>query len=175
MDGQLGLIGGQPEGDPGGRSHRERLVESGSNGIEKGRVRCGWSLHVGDYYRHGTVGVNFHCEPEGKVTVVGPEERCDDVGDCSGDVFFLGVRGGGGSRGEEMTFDFWEGLSFQVPEGGLGQGPDLVGTAGGGTFLSFLSWSLKSSCCGSVGAKDEVVGCGRTRDHGVTVARDEGR
>ena len=95
VDGQLCLVGGEPEGEPGGLTHREGLVESGSNGIEKGGVGRRWSLDVGDDHRYGTTGVNFHCEPKRKLTVVGAEEGSDGVREGSGDVFFLGMRGGG--------------------------------------------------------------------------------
>ena len=94
MDGQLGLVGGKPEGEPGGLAHREGLVESGSNGIEEGGVGCCRSLDVGDDHRYSPTGVDFHCEPKRKLTVVGTEEGSNSVGKGSGDVFFLGMRSG---------------------------------------------------------------------------------
>ena len=41
VDGQLRLVGSEPEGEPGGLTHREGLVESGSNGIEERSIEIG--------------------------------------------------------------------------------------------------------------------------------------
>ena len=73
VDGQLCLIGGKPEGEPGGLAHGEGLIESGSNGIEERGVGCCWCLYVGDDHCHSTTGVNFYREPKRELTVVGTE------------------------------------------------------------------------------------------------------
>ena len=93
VDGQLRLVGGEPEGEPGGLAHWEGLVESGSNGIEEGGVGCCWCLHIGDDHRYGTAGVNFYREPKRKLRVIGTEEGRDSIGEGSGNVFFPGMRG----------------------------------------------------------------------------------
>ena len=128
VDGQLGLVGGEPKWEPGGLTNWQRLVESGSNGIKKGCVGRCRGLYVRDDNGYGTAGVDFHCEPEWKHAVIGTEKGRNNVGEGSGDVFVLGVEGRRRSRGEETTFDTREGPPFQLPKGGLSQGRDLCGT-----------------------------------------------
>ena len=48
MDGALGLIGGEAEGQPRGLAHRERFVELGREGVEIGRKGGSGSGRVGD-------------------------------------------------------------------------------------------------------------------------------
>ena len=70
VDGEMGLVRGETKGELRGGPHREGLVESGSNGIEKGRVRSRWGLSVGDNDRDGSSRVDLYGEPTGEVRVL---------------------------------------------------------------------------------------------------------
>jgi len=48
VDGKLGLVGSEAEGQPGRFSHRERHVELGGEGVEIGRESSSGSGRVGD-------------------------------------------------------------------------------------------------------------------------------
>ena len=63
------------------------------------------------------------------------EEGGDDIRQSGRDVFLSQVGGWGGARGEEATFNPWEGSAFHLPKGEHSQHHNLVGTTHRERFL----------------------------------------
>jgi len=103
VDGKLGLVGGEAEGQPGRFSHWEGLVELGGECVE---VRCEGGSgggRVGDEQGDGTAIVDLGREREGEDTVCLSEDASSYIGEGGGYQGSLLMRGGGRAGSVESS------------------------------------------------------------------------
>ena len=97
MDGELGLVGGKAEGQPGGLAHWEGLVELGRESVEVGCEGGGGGGRVGDEWGDRPTIVDLGGDCEGEDTVRISEDTGGDVGKGGSDQGRLLVLRGGGT------------------------------------------------------------------------------
>jgi len=96
VDGELGLVGGEAERQPGGIAHLERLVELGREGVEVGCEGGGRGGRVGDEQGDRSTVVDLGRDRMGEDTVCIPKDASSYVGEgCSDQGRLLVLRGGG--------------------------------------------------------------------------------
>ena len=99
VDGELTLIGGEPELGPRGLAHGEGLIEAGGKGLEVGLVGSGGGGRVGEENGDSSFVIDLSGEGQGKGAVGLAEKRGSNVGERSRDDVSLGVGDGGRPRG----------------------------------------------------------------------------
>ena len=95
VDGKLGLVGGEAEGQPGRFTHWEGFVELGRERVEVRREGGSGGGRVGDEQGDGPAIVDLCCDREGEDTVCIPEDASGYVGECGSNQGSLLVLGGG--------------------------------------------------------------------------------
>ena len=109
---KLVFIWGETEGEPGGVTDREALVEAGSKRVEEGGVAGGGSGGRGAQEGDCAVGIDFGREGEREGTVGVPQDFSRDVGEGGSDGITIRVRAGrlpwgvepSGSRRQRRNF-----------------------------------------------------------------------
>jgi len=103
VDGKLGLVGGEAEGQPGRFSHWEWLVELGRECV---KVRCeggGGGGRVCDEQGDGSTIVDFGRDHEGEGTVSIPEDASSYIGEGGSYQGGLLMLGGGRTRSKKSS------------------------------------------------------------------------
>ena len=112
VDGELGLVGGEAEGQPGRLAHWERFVELGGESVEIGCEGGSGSRRVRDEEGDRPTIVDLGRDREGEDAVRIPEDTSSNVGEGGCDHGRLLVLGGGGTRSVESSFGRGERLRW---------------------------------------------------------------
>jgi len=112
VHGELGLVGGEAEGEPGGLAHREGFVKLGREGVEVGCERGGGCGRVGDDEGDRSAIIDLGGDSEGKGAVCIPKDTSGDVGEGGCDPGRLLVLGGGRTGSVESSFGGGERLRW---------------------------------------------------------------
>ena len=104
LNGELDLVGGEAEAQPGRLAHREGLVKLGGKSVEIGCEGGSRGCRVGDKEgdRSAIIDLVRDCKGEGAVRI--PEDAGHDVGEGGCDQGRLLMLGGGGTRSVESSF-----------------------------------------------------------------------
>ena len=101
VDGELCLVGGEAEGQPGRLAHRERLVELVGKGVEVWGKGRGGGGRVGDEKGDRSTVIDLGCDREGENAVRISQDAGSNIGESRSNKGRLRVLRGGRTGGVE--------------------------------------------------------------------------